>query len=392
MGTQEAAPATRHIFLSAAEHSADAHCAGLITSLKKKSYDPETGRNVQLRFTGVGGDRMARAGCEVLENPVGRSAMIYNAFAQVRYFRQLIAKAVAGFDRDRPDLVVVCDSPAFNIHLARAAKKRGIPTLFYVAPQLWAWGAWRTAKFRRNCDKLACILPFEKDWFSRRNFDTAFVGNPLFDHLTIDVHESYKAYRDFDVRRARIALFPGSRTAEIRKLFPAMQQIALRLRNRWPEMTFEVSAVDEEKLDLLREKQVPEFRCTYSRAPVAETARGADMALVASGSATLQVAAGGCPMIILYQSSPLLWNLVGRFLIKTRFLSLVNILARRELVPEFMPYFSSIDPIVETCFRLLGNRTRLINMSHELASLVEPLAKGNASDATAELALGMLNV
>ncbi len=388
----EPLPNRKRIFISAAEHSADSHCGKLIAALRKGSFSPGAGLSAEFSFVGFGGEQMAQAGCELLEQPVSRSAMIYNAFGQVKYFYNLVKQAKAVMDRGEIDLVIVCDSPAFNSHIASAAHKRGIPVLFYVAPQLWAWGAWRTGRYRKICDRLACILPFEKDWFSRRGFDTTFVGNPLFDASDLDLSGNYKTYGDFDVHTAKIALFPGSRSAEIGKLYPAMQQIAMRLKNRWPKMQFCVSAVDEEKLEMLREKQVPEFTCEYVVAPVTETAKWADLALVASGSATLQVAAAGCPMVIMYQSSQLAWKLVGQFLIKSRFLSLVNILGRRELVPEFMPYFSSIDPIVDRCFRLLGNRTRLINLSHELVNLVEPLAKYNASQKTAQIACEMLGL
>lgn len=382
----------KRIFISAAEHSADSHCGKLIRALRKSSFSPGSGRNVEFSFVGYGGEEMAQAGCEILESPVSRSAMLYNAFGQVKYFYGLIQRAKALMDEGGIDLLIVCDSPAFNCHIASAAHKRGIPVLFYVAPQLWAWGSWRTGRYRKICDRLACILPFEKDWFSRRGFDTTFVGNPLFDEPDLDLGRSYKTYSDFDVHTAKIALFPGSRSAEISRLFPAMQQIALRLNNRWPKMQFCVSAVDDEKLEMLRDRQIPEFSCEYRVAPVIETARWADLSLVASGSATLQTAAGGCPMVIMYQSSRLLWNLVGQFLVKSRFLSLVNILGRRELVPEFMPYFSSIDPIVDRCFRLLGNRMRLINLSHELVNLVEPLAKYNASQKTAQIVYEMLGL
>jgi lipid-A-disaccharide synthase len=154
------------VFLSAAEPSADAHCAGLISSLKESGYDFE--------FVGVGGPKMAEAGCELLENTTGKAVMIYNAFSHVIHFYKLIKKISRYLSENKIDLVVVCDSPSFNFHIAKAAKKAGIKTLFYVAPQLWAWGRRRIEKLRKYCDKLCCILPFEQDWFGDRGIDAVF--------------------------------------------------------------------------------------------------------------------------------------------------------------------------------------------------------------------------
>ncbi len=384
------------IFISAAEHSADRHCASLVRAIKadidRLNKTSDDSAKVEVRFVGIGGDCMEAAGVELIGNPVGRAAMIYNAFGQVKYFYGLIKTAREFMKRSRPDLTIVCDSPAFNFHIAKAGKKAGSKTLFYVAPQLWAWASWRIGKMRRCCDRLACILPFEKDWFSRRGIDTTFVGNPLFDNLDIDIRDSYKTYNEYDPKSPTVAVFPGSRQAEIKSLYVPMQKVAERVSNRWPNSKFIVCAPDEETLGQLHSARIEGFDAEFTTAGVAASAARADFAMVASGSATLQVAAAGCPMVIMYQSSRLLWNLVGRFLVRTRFLSLVNILAQRELVPEFMPYFTSINPIVEAVYRHLGTKTRLVKLSHDLVSLIEPLAKYNASDKTAQIALELLGL
>ncbi|MHC4147370.1 MAG: glycosyltransferase family protein, partial [Planctomycetota bacterium] len=146
------------VFISAAEPSGDSHCAGLMTALQSSGYD--------IDFVGVGGPKMADAGCELLENTAGKAAMTYKAFSHIARFYKLIKRIRRYLTDNKVDLVIVCDSPAFNFHVAKAAKKTGIKTLFYVAPQLWAWGGWRIGKLRERCDKLCCILPFEQDWFN----------------------------------------------------------------------------------------------------------------------------------------------------------------------------------------------------------------------------------
>ena len=370
------------IFLSAAEPSADAHCAGLISSLKQSGYDIE--------FVGVGGPKMAEAGCELLESTAGKAVMIYNAFGHVIHFYKLIKRISRYLAENTVNLVIVCDSPSFNFHIAKAAKKNGIKTLFYVAPQLWAWGSWRIGKLRKNCDKLCCILPFEQDWFGQRNIETIFVGNPLLDKLEIN-QTKYKKYVDFIPDKARIALMPGSRAAEIDSLWIPMQQIAMRIKEKYPAVTFITVAVDADRQKKLKDSHVPGFECQYNIDSVYHTAGTVDFSVVTSGSATLEVAAAGCPMVIMYQSSRILWHLAGRWIVRTKYLSLVNILADRVLVPEFMPCFTSIEPIADSIELLIRDGDKLAEISKSLIWLVEPLARKKARNEVAKIALELLS-
>jgi len=326
------------VFLSALEPSADAHCAGLVTALRR------SGRNIEC--LGIGGPKMADAGCELLENTVSKAAMTYNAFAHLRHFYRLIKRIKLYLKTNTVDLVVVCDSPAFNFNIAKAAKKLRIPTLFYVAPQLWAWAPWRIGKLRKYCDKLCCILPFEQNWFASRRVDTTFVGNPLFDELEISISASPRRKFDhFNADNAEIAIMPGSRAAEIRSLWQPMQQVAAALKKNHKNIKFTTVALDETTRQILETTRLDNFKCAFDIGSVYQTARKSDLALVASGSATLQVAAAGCPMVVMYNSNRLLWHLIGRWLITTKYLSLVNILAQYGLVPELMPHFGSVCPI-----------------------------------------------
>jgi len=373
---------TYRIFISAAEPSADSHCAGVITALQKSTYNIE--------FVGVGGPKMGEAGCELLENTAPKAVMTYKAFSHLSYYYKLIKRISDYLKNNKADLVIVCDSPAFNFHIAKAAKKTNSKTLFYVAPQLWAWAPWRIRKLQKYCDKLCCILPFEKKWFGEKGIDTTFVGNPLLDELDADLSHHRKKYTAFEPKNAKIALLPGSRTAEISSLWPPMQQIAVRLRKKYPNVSFTAVVVDEKRKEILKTMRVLGFSCKYTVGSVTETARWADLAVVTSGSATLQVAAAGCPMVIIYQSSKILWHLVGRWLLKTKFLSLVNILAERELVPEFMPYFRSIEPVVQAIEQLLEDKDRLTRTSAELIEIAESLKQTKASEQVAQIAAEML--
>jgi lipid-A-disaccharide synthase len=274
--------------------------------------------------------------------------------------------------------------------VAKAAKRAGIKTLFYVAPQLWAWGGWRIHKMRKCCDKLCCLLPFEQQWFSQRGIDATFVGNPLLDKLPDDLTSFRKDYASFDPRSARIALMPGSRQAEIDSLWQPMQQIALKLKQAFRDARFVTVAASDERRDSLEKTHVAGFACDYSVDSVTATATAVDFALVASGSATLEVASAGCPMVVMYQTNRILWHLIGRWLVHPRFFALVNLLADRELAPEFAPYFTSIDPIVAKVTASLQDRNGLARTSNGMIDVVEPLTKKKAGAETARIVLDML--
>ena len=370
------------IFISAAEPSADALCAALINALRKTSGNFE--------FAGLGGPKMATAGCRLLEQTIDKAAMAYNAFGKVLHFWKLLGSVKTFLKNNKTDLVIVCDSPAFNFHVAKTAKKLNIQTVFYVAPQLWAWAPWRIGKLRRSCDKLICILPFEQDWFKSRDIDAVYVGHPLLDELSPDAGRYKKDYSAFDPKGVKVLLLPGSRSAEIDTLWKPMQQIALRLKRKYSNLQVTTVALDEDKKKLLRNRHTVGFNCNYITGSVTEAAQRADFAIAASGTATLQVAAVGCPMVVMYQTSKIMWHLLARWLIKTKHLSLVNILAGKELVREFMPYFDSIDPIVQSIDSMLQNKDKLTQLSSELIDLTVPLHSENASEKAAEITARLL--
>ncbi len=373
----------KRVFISVNDPSADAHCAGLISALRQGGAGIE--------FVGIGGPKMAAAGCELIENTVGRAAMAYSALVHLGHYYKLLQR-IRQYLREHPvDLVIVCDAPAFNFHVAKEAKKAGVKTLFYVAPQLWAWASWRIRKLRRLCDKLCCLLPFEEEWFGQRGVDTTFVGNPLLDKLPRDLASLRKSYAHFDPNQVKVALMPGSRLAEIESLWRPMQEIAGELQRRYPGARFTAVAASAERRQLLEQTQIPGFACEYSVDTVRQTAAAVDFALVASGSATLEVASSGCPMVVMYQTNRVLWNLVGHWLVHPKFFTLVNLLADRALVPEFMPYFTSIDPIVQTINGYLQDRSLLARTSNEMIDMVEPLTGKNASEEVARVVVGMLS-
>lgn len=371
------------VFISAAEPSADDHCANLINAFRRAGHE-----NIEL--VGIGGPKMAQAGCEILQRTGDKATMAFGPLTQLGYYYKLLRRIKHYLKNNKVDVVVVCDSPAFNWHVAKFARKIGIQTVFYVAPQLWAWAGWRIRKMRKCCDKLCCLLPFEEDWFGKRGVEAVFVGNPMLAAIPIEWGRP-KDYSDFDSENVRIAIMPGSREAELKTLWQPMQEIGLRIKAKHSGAEFVTVAVDEKRRKALEENQIPGFECDYATNSVCQTADDADFAIVASGSATLEVAAMGCPMVVMYQASKIGWYLAAKWLIKTKYLCLVNVVAGRELVPEFMPFFNSIDPIVESIERYLGSKDELARLSGELADLTGPLGQKDTGQEVAQVIVGMLD-
>ena len=370
----------RTIFFSVADVSADAHAARVIEQLRREPQE--------IRCVGLGGQAMAAAGCRLLENLTDRSAMLTHAFGQVGFYYKLLGRVKDYLRRELPDVVVVVDSPAWNFHVAQAAKKLGIRVLYYIAPQLWAWGAWRAKKLRTRTDRVACILPFEQKWFRDRGIEATYVGHPLFDDdRQINPYEPVEESKE---GFPTIALLAGSRRHEIKHLWRPMQEIAGRIKQKYPQARFLTAANSEQNEALLRGEMIEALEVDIRRRSIEAATRHADLALVASGTATLEVAAQHCPMIIMYHVPWWQWQLVGRYIVKTEYLSLVNILAGRPLAPEFMPFKGRVEKVAATALGLLTDEQRRREMRKDLRELIEPIMQPGTATRVAQIIMDML--
>lgn len=358
------------VFFSAAEASGDRHAAGVIRELKSSLHEVDC--------IGLGGPLMEREGCKLLENIVDRSAMLLHVMGKLGSFLKLRKRVRAYLIQERPDVVVLVDSFAWNIHVARIARKSGIPVLYYVAPQLWAWAPWRIHKLRKTADRIAAILPFEPEWFKKRGLEVNYVGHPLFDNYLPSVAASEPTF-------PTVALLPGSRSHEIDMLWLPMQKIASQIKGVYPDVRFLSTTVNNDMANLLKERTDPQLGIEIRQTSIQDVTRQADLALVASGTATLEVAAENCPMIVMYHVHPLPWHLLGRWLLTTPYLCLVNILAQRELVPEFMPFYRDTDKVSQCALDLLSSDRKRDQMRQSLQQLMEPLIRPGAAKAVAQM-------
>ncbi len=373
-----------NIFISAAEHSADLHAASLIEAIRR--------RRPGARFVGLTGPRMRRAGCETIEDMTRHSAMLAGAFLKVGQGLDILSRIDRALSAQPLDLAIVVDAPTYHLPIARRCKARGLPVLYYIAPQTWAWAEFRVRKIRQRTDRLAVIFPFEEDYFRRHGIDAVYVGHPLWDALARHrVDQAFVAER----RRGHdltVAILPGSRKHVIKEVLPGQLEVAGVLRRRFDRLGLMISAADDRARAVIARivgaagMDIPIYQGRHL-----DVINAADLALVASGTGTVETAYYHCPMVVMYNASRVGYHLLGRWFIRTRYFCMVNILAGRQVVPEFMPFYRSTEPIAARAVELLASPEGRRRMSQELADVIDPQVKTGASDNAAAEALDVLD-
>ncbi len=458
------------VFISVAEESADVHAAALVRAARA--------RLPGIEFYGLTGPRLRELGVETVYDFAAHAAMLGGVFGVLGRAYQAVKAVQRTWAECRPDLVVLLDSPELHLKLARRARMLGIPVLYYIAPQTWAARAYRNRQIVRDIDRLACILPFEEEYFrraaggvaagaspavgtaersptstaggapaatfARGRFRAEYVGHPLFETLRQErpIPETVEFLRSRAAGRPIVALLPGSRQHVIRALLPLQLDVVRRLRAAGHAVYATISCVSNERRPQIRELVqgslvresflAPDTAGIRSRAepdvnpadPGAEKGfsaqqaadvghpprragsgptlqvdvadRGidvviadnasllsaADLVLVASGTATLHVAYYRKPMIVMYDAGRWLYwphRLLGRFILKTPHLSLVNILAGARVVAEFMPFVRDRGQVAAMAGQLLTDETWRRVMTRQLDEVVRPLEDSSAS-------------
>jgi len=387
-----AKPKETLVFISAAEPSADQHGADLIRAARELRSD--------LRFAGVAGPKMIAAGCESIFDMTSHAGMLLGALRIAGRAAKMLSTADRYLRMHPFAAAVVIDSPTLHLPLAAKAQSAGVPVMYYIAPQMWAWGAYRIHKLRNRCEKVAVIFPFEEEYFRKQGVDARWVGHPLADQVEAEPPEAAKVREIRAKGMPIIALLPGSRKHVVEAILPGQFQVARRIAERFPKAYFGVSVAGPNVAPLIaRMTSVPllakeglggGLKLQLFPANRAELIETADLVLVASGTTALEVAMRRRPMIVLYQTSPLFYNLVARWMIRTPYLCLPNILAGEEIVPEFMPYYRSIEPIAAKGIELLENPQLRNEMVENLAAAVAPLLGPSASRNTAHMLIDMI--
>lgn len=371
------------VLFTAFEPSGDDHASAVVAELRK--------RHPELVIYAWGGDKMERAGATIVEK-TGQDAVVgVPGWKKIRE-HQLINKRVEAWLGVHPDVVVhvPVDSPAANFPICKIAKRAGRKVVHLVAPQLWAWGGWRIRKLRRCTDLVLCLLPFEEQWFRERGVSARFIGHPLFDE-TLDYSALDELAGKMGGGDPKLAVLPGSRPAEMRRNFPLMVTAFRELREGEPELRGMVAATTEQaRASLYEWAETAGGWPEGLEVVVGQTdavARWCDMAVVVSGTVTLQLTKQQKPMVIIYKTNELSYKLVGRWVIDTAFFTLPNLIAGREIVPELVPYFSGSERLVGAVSALMGDAAAQESQRLELRAVCEKFAgKRAARDAAAAIA------
>lgn len=361
----------KSIYFVAGEASGDNHGAALMRALREVGPD--------LLFTGRGGPQMKALATNEFHDWIDQAAVVglWDVLKNYGYFRRQFAETLHEIQSTRPSAVVLIDYPGFNLRLARALSRlRPRPRiLYYISPQVWAWNRGRIIHMARWLDLMLCIFPFEAELYNKSGLRTIFVGHPIRERLE---PLRIKAERDPNL----VALLPGSRRREIRKIFPIMLETALRLRRTRLHLRFEIAAASSELANAIEghfrrcpnERQFFEIKIGQT----ADTLQRAAVGMVASGSATLESAYFGLPFVLLYKVSWLTY-FAGRCVVRVKYLGMPNVLANRPIVPEFIQHQARPDAIAETLGHLLDDPAARAAMAKSFDGIIASLGEGGAS-------------
>jgi len=315
----------RDILFVAGEVSGDLHAAGVARELKAQG--------APFRLTGIGGDQMRAAGVELLEHVEQLAVMGFVEVLQhVPKHWALLRELRRRIESGHVALVILIDYPTFNMKVAEAATSAGVPVLYYITPQVWAWGSDRLDRLARTVTKAAVILPFEEDLLRQHKVDATFVGHPLLDSAReLPGRDTARATLGIGRDDRVLALFPGSREQEIERHLDAFVGAARELQRRDPTLKVVVSVAPHVSVD--------SARCPFPmvRSASLTVFRAADAALCKSGTTTLEAAVTGCPLVVAYRTSPITY-FAARRLVKIPNIGLVNVVAGHRVAPEFVQH------------------------------------------------------
>jgi lipid-A-disaccharide synthase len=373
----------KEIMLVVGEASGDMHGASLVKALLK--------RNPNLRFFGVAGDQLQRTTFETVFTVAELTGMgflelagnIKNIVAAYRILRRSLRTR-------RPNLLILIDFPELNLRLAKLAKRVGVPVLYYVSPQVWAWRRGRIRQIAQVVDKMAVVFPFEVEFYERHQLAVEFVGHPLLDVVRVtQEHDSTLREIGLDKEKPVIALLPGSRRKEIAYHLPVMVAAASELKRLEQAQFFCVRASTLDRDELQKELDRAGFTIPIVEAGRYNAVNAADLVWAASGTATLETALLEKPMIVVYRVSWLTYWL-ARSLVKIKYIGIANIIAGKAIVPELVQSDLSPERLVHESQTILNNHDARRTMIANLRKLREQLGAPGAANRVAELALSMM--
>lgn len=362
-------------YIIAGEASGDLHASNLVAEIKKKDKKAE--------FRCFGGDLMKAQGVELVKH---YRTMAYMGFVEVAVNLRKILGNIAQCKKDileyQPDVVVLVDYPGFNLRIADFAHKKGFKVYYYISPQVWAWKRRRVQKIKKSVDKMLVILPFEEEFYKRYGVDVTFVGNPLLDELAkvgTGNRSIFLRRNSLGERREIIAMLPGSRRQEVKRTLPVM----LKAASHFPDYQFVIAGVSSLDKSLYKDI-MGNSDVFFVENQTYDLLLNSSAALVTSGTATLETALLSVPEVVCYKATNFSYRL-AKWMIKVKFISLVNLIMDREVVKELIQGDLNEDNLVKELDQLLHNGKRQRQLLEDYEELKDKLGNVGASEKAAEV-------
>ena len=371
------------LYFVAGEASGDEHGAALMRALRE--LHPE------LKLVGRGGPRMKAIAGHSFTDWSDEAAVVglWEVVKRYGYFRRQFRDTLDEVAKTQPDAVIFIDYPGFNLRLARALRGRGgsRKLIYYISPQVWAWNRSRISHMARWLDLMLCIFPFEAELYNKSGLRTLFVGHPMIENLA---GRMTGEMRDPNL----VGIFPGSRLREVRKILPVMIAVAKRIKQRQPVVFFEIAAASQplalEIEQALLDEPSLRPRVTITIGEASATMQRAAVGMIASGTATLEAAYFRLPFVLIYKVAWLTY-VAARAVVKVDHLGMPNVLAGREIAPEFIQHRASPPRIAEAVMKLMNDETQRQLMTSEFDAVMSKLGEGGASVRAAEAILQEVN-
>ncbi len=377
----------QRVMMIAGEASGDLHGAGVVRELKR--------RNPSMEIFGIGGDKMQKEGMSLTYHVRELSFM---GFVEVVKHLPLIRSVEKTLEQllkfKKPDVIVLIDYPGFNLRFARIAKKYGIKIVYYISPQVWAWKKGRVKTMRGLIDKMLVVFPFEVPIYEKENIAVQFVGHPIAEEMqdTMTKEQFSKRY-GLDLSKKFIAVIPGSRKQEIENLFSVMVRSAVELAGNEKEVV--VAVAPNLSLELYQHNLPPNVNVKFIQYATHEVMKYAEFAFVTSGTATLETACVGTPMVVVYKTSALTYW-IARLVVTIKNIALVNIVAEKTIVPEMIQGDVTVDKLVKEARSILNSPERYAEIKNELNIVRQKLGRRldslSGAGASANVAEAILSV
>lgn len=371
------------ILISCGEPSGDLYAAALLDELRR--LDPTT------RAWGFGGERLEKAGCELVGHYEGLTVTgLSEALRVLPRSLDMYRRLVARSDRARPDLLVAIDFPDFNFRLARALKRRGVPVVYYVSPQVWAWRRGRLKTMKAIADRVLVIFPFEEPLYRQAGIPVDFVGHPLLDLArATEPRDRVLSSLGLAPTAPTIGFLPGSRPNEVRRILPDLVRAIPLIRRQAPAAQFVIARAPNLAADLFEDSETGVQGLAVVEGRTDDVLAASDLVVTASGTATIQTAIHGVPMVVVYRLSSMTYRLGKPFVHVTNY-AMVNLVEGHAVVPELIQHDFTPEAVAAEAVSLLRDKARADRMRADLRTVREKLGTNGASARAAEAVLKIL--